>query len=643
MAKKDAAEKPRLSLQAQKSLVSYVKSVLVAHKQAQEIFNKMEEIDKAYARYQLKGEGGDTAAANVFAEDNVVAPIVVSQVDSMVAYLAEVFLSGYPLFPVVSTPAKRKWAEQLETLLDDHAILGGYARQLLLFLRDCVKYNYGAIEADWDSIEQFEVMQDYLAVETRIDRTPKGMTKVKRLDPYNVIRDDTVAPGDVAELGDFAGYVDMLSYTKLKRETIKYSKQKEAYNINEALASTSPGPSMNYRIHPEISDYVSAKRPLDRVDWAGWFDGPGKRSKRPQGMATYERVTLYARIIPSEHGIISPQPNTPQIWKLVVINGEVLIHAKRIISAYDRLPILFGQPMEDGLGYQTQSIAESEIPIQKAATTLFNMRFSAARRAVSDRALYDPTMINPADINSPVPAPKIPVRVNQIVKGVGLESAYKQIPFDLRGTETAFQDASVLVDFSKQLSGLNNPQQGQFQKGNKSVQEWNDTMGGSTGRLRLPALCLEHQVFVWLKNILVLNIYQYGEDSIVVSQKSGEALEVNINELRQQVMSFRVADGYTPKAKLASTDMITTGLQMIANSPILQQFYGAALPSMFAHMMALGGVKGLDEYSPEKQEQAPAAVAPLGGSPAAAPTTQAVAPGQGPAMVPGQPSINPVA
>ena len=61
--------------------------------------------------------------------------------------------------------------------------------------------------------------------------------------------------------------------------------------------------------------------------------------------------------------------NTPQVFKFLIINGSVVICAKRVISAYDLLPILFGQPFEDGLGYQTKSIAEGSIPIQEAANT----------------------------------------------------------------------------------------------------------------------------------------------------------------------------------------------------------------------------------------------------------------------------------
>lgn len=164
-----------------------------------------------------------------------------------------------------------------------------------------------------------------------------------------------------------------------------------------------------------------------------------------------------------------------------------------------------------------------------------------------------------------------------------------------------------IVSFGKELSGLNNPMQGQFQKGNKSVQEWRDTMGGADSRLRLPALAMEFQFFIFLKEILKFNIYQYGEDSVVISQRTGEEMQVQIQQLRQKVLAFQVADGYTPKSKLASTEGLVQVMTMISQSPILQQTYGAMLPNIVAHLAQLMGVKGLSEYAP----QANAPQAPL--------------------------------
>jgi len=48
------------------------------------------------------------------------------------------------MFPVVSSPEDKEYARTAEALIDDHATLGGYARQLLLFFRDGIKLHFSA-------------------------------------------------------------------------------------------------------------------------------------------------------------------------------------------------------------------------------------------------------------------------------------------------------------------------------------------------------------------------------------------------------------------------------------------------------------------------------------------------------------------
>lgn len=603
------------STESQSRLLEHSKRVLTEHRKYTDYHNKMEAIDIAYARYIsnidpetgiARGEGIDAATQPVGVVNlpSTTPPVVVSQVDSMVAYLADVFLSGYPLFPVVSSPSNKKYAEQLETLIDDHATLGGYARQLLMFFKDGVKYNVSAIEVSWDAIEQYSSVDLLLDPgKTNLQKDNKSFNRIKRLDPYNVIWDKTVAPGDVSLEGDYAGYVEIKSRTKAKRFLNKLGNDGKAFNVREALLSTSTDDTA-YRIHPQVSNYITARKPTTGMNWAMYLTGEDFREKS-SGLDgdNFEILHLYTRIIPADFNLTVPMPNTPQVWKLIIVNQKIIVHAERIISAYDLLPILFGQPLEDGLGYQTQSIAEANIPFQEAAKTLFNIRFNSARRAVSDRALYDPDLINKNDINAPVPAAKIPVKSNRLDKKT-IADAYHQIPFDARGTEAAMQDGMMIVNFGKELSGLNSPMQGQFQKGNKSVQEWNDTMGGADARLRMPALTLEFQVFMPMKEILKLNIFQYGEDAELVSQKDGKVQKINVAELRSKVLAFRIADGYTPKSKLASTDSVLTLSQMLMQSEPLQAAYGPMLPNIFAHLAQLLGVRGLEEYSPQASQNA---------------------------------------
>jgi len=606
------------SAKTQQAILDYSARVLSEHASFASYLNKMDAIDIAYARYKASTKTDLSGIPVVPGVDSVVPagvmnvsasspPVVISQVDSMVAYLAEVFLSGSPLFPVVSNPSTVRQAEQLEVLIDDHATLGGYARQLLLFLRDGVKYNFSAIECDWTSIDQYSPADELLNPgTTRTSKKANFFSKIERWDPYNTVWDFNVTPGDVSAKGDYAGHLEILTRTKLKRKLQRLSDNKEGFNVKEATA-TNPYATAEqlgyYRMHPQVSDYVSSRKPISGMNWDTYLTGRATENTADLSTATnnYEVFTLYARIVPADFGMSVPSPRTVQIWKFVIVNSTVVVQAKRIISAYDLLPVLFGQPLEDGLGYQTQSIAEASIPFQQSATTLFDIYLNAARRAVADRALYNPLLISPSDANSPVPSAKIPVKVKSLDGQFNLKEAYHQIPFDSHGMDNALQAGMQMVGFGKEMSGLNAPQQGQFQRGNKSVKEWVDTMGGSEGRLRLPALSLEYQVFYPLRELLKLNILQYGDDAILVSQRTGKEVRVDIAELRRTVLSFRLADGYSPKSKLASTDAIAQGIQMLSQSPILQQAYGTSLPAMFAHLMQLMGVKGLEEYSPLPQ------------------------------------------
>ena len=611
---------PHVAKNVQDALIEYAQYILTQHKESEEYINKMEAVDKAYALYKenidsitgvIHGEGIDaaTAPAGVFNSPSTTPPVIVAQVDSMVGYLSEVFLSGTPLFPIVSSPSNREDAATLEAVFDDHSKLGGYPRQLLMLIRDSIKYNLGAVELDWTAIPQYDVMDELIAPgKNKIKRNAAHFTKLTRMDLYNTIWDRNTNPGDISAEGDYAGHISILSRQKLKRLLNSLSDEKEGMNANEALASYITSDAPNYRLHPQISNFISARKPIS-TNWEAFLQG-GIQSNNDDGrkhiIGNYELLKIYARLCPSDIGIPGPARNTPQIYQFQIINGSILISVKRIVSAFDYLPILFCQPFEDGLGYQTKSTAESSLPIQEAAGTLFNISFNAARRAVSDRALYDPNAISQKDINAPVPAPKIPVKLNQLL-GRPISDAYHQIPFDPRGTEGAMQSGMQIVSFGRELSGLNNPMQGQFQKGNKSVQEWRDTMGGADSRLRLPALAMENQLFGPLKEILKFNIFQYGEDSVVISQRTGEEMAVKIQELRQKVLTFQVADGYTPKSKLASTEAIIQIMTMISQSPILQQTYGTMLPSIVAHLAQLMGVKGMSEYAP----QANAPQAPL--------------------------------
>lgn len=592
----------------------YLQNVLEYHRKGQAEFrNKLEAIDVAYARYKVAEQenGTDTVATQTRAginADDIEVPVVIGQVDSFVGYLADVYLSGYPMFPVVSAPDDRKEAEMLESIIDNHATLAAYPRHMLMSFRDGIKYNFMPIEHCWEPLYEYSLIADMLkpTQSAQLKQNTQYVTKINRLDPYNTVFDRRVPPAKVCYDGEFAGYIDIMPRIPLKRFINAWSKSGRLYNIgaiNDITGNMSPQ-DFYFTDLPTINSMLSTKnaRPGD-FDWTNYLNAtPQGKVKKTLQSGTYERFVCYARIIPSEFMMSDvPQPNSPQIWKFVMINHTKLLYAEKIYTTYDALPILIGQPLEDGFELQTQSIGESQITMQEAMSTLFNIRFNAARRAVSDRALYDPTLINEADVNTTLPAPKIPVRLSGLNEK-GFDQAYHQIPYDARGTDTVLQDLRMVSEFSDKLSGLNQPQQGRFQKGNKSVREWEDTMAFSDNRARLPALTVEFQVMLPIKYQIKLNIYQHGVQGNFQNFKTGDVYNIDANTLetmKQKVLSLSIADGFTPKSKVASTDFLAKLLETVAQVPLLQSTWGQALPGMFAHLAQLGGVRGLEQYLPK--------------------------------------------
>ena len=633
--KQEAKNPLRISAKSIELLEQHVKNILDLHKRFSDMRNKLEAIDLAYFRFQTEDDknAGKTQAG--VALDNIKVPILISQVDGFVGHMAEVYLSGYPMFPIVSSPADMKEAEMLESIIDTHAIQGQYAREFLLSFRDGIKYNFMPIECSWEPIEQYQIVTDYLKPreQAQMKQSFPSFTRIKRRSPYNTIWDPRYNPAEVAYCGEWAGYIELEGRIPMKRFINSKSQSGNLYNLSKVQSMTFPNTdSMFYTEEPEVNELVSANQKRNagnNVNWMNYLTGnkfTDGRTPKTLFAGLYEKTTLYLRIIPSEFNIEDvPAKNSPQIWKIVMLNGQTIIYVERVYTAYDILPMMIGMPLEDGFGIQTKSIGEAQIPIQNAISTMFDIRFNAARRAVSDRAIYNDQMISSDDINAPIPAPKIPVRLSGLNDRT-LSDAYMQIPFDARGTEGVMQDAGMLLEFADKLSGQNKPSRGEFQKGNKSVVEWQDTMSGADERRRLPVMTVEYQIMTPIKESIKLNIFQKGVNGPFQSQKTGTVYSVTpemLDKLRQKVLSFRVADGYTPKSKLASTDMLGNLIQAISQSELLAASWGQGLPAMFAHLGQLGGVRGLEQYLPQPQG-APSGQPNAGGAtkpPASAPVT----------------------
>lgn len=611
MASKETGKSPAVTIskKSQEKLLDYVKYLLLYQQGRSEFRNKMDCIDQAYARYEqakIKGDqkGMDTAGKVEcgIGLKPVVNPIVISNVQSMVSYWSETYLSGYPIFPVVSDPSQKESAEALEGILQDHMTLTAGDAELQLSFNDAAKYNLACIENDWAPIPTYNPSADLadFSIDPKIKVDIKYVNKLERWDLRNTFFDPIPPPSKVSEDGEFIGNTKPYNRVMLKRLLNVLTNESQLVHtevVKEALTSTP-----NYEVYeapPNISEYLTPKKGTTNWDdWAGYTPdfNDGGRSVPGNEQNTYFVTKVYARIIPSDFQIAVPFRGHPQIWKLIVVNGSVLISAQKLNTAQDKFPALLFPAIEDGMELQTQGYAEMTMPIQDATTRLFNARFQSAKRAIADRALYNADMIRPSDINSPNPSAKIAVRTNALLENP-FGSAYQQIPFDMRGTEGLLQDAVLINSWQDQLTGINSAGRGQFQKGNKTLGEFQTVMGNSDNKARLSALVIDRRCLSPIKEQQKLNLYMFGQDTTIIAPRTGKLMEVSINELIAVSMQFEVADGYTPKSKMANTEMLMGIMNLIGTSPVLQQVYGTQLPAMLAHLAQLGGIRGFDRYA----------------------------------------------
>lgn len=595
-----------ISGEAQEAVSLYLSNAISLYSTSYNIRNQMQTRDLAYYRSNdftqtqalAKGanQGGDPSKIQ-----NVVVPVVMPQVETRLASLQETFLTGFPIFATVAGPNDQEAMKQMDAIIEDNSIVGGWANNILQTMRDGLKYDLGAIEVVWENKKIFNITtpQATNLAEGRPVESYYAGNFLKRLDPYNLLLDTRVSPDENHVKGEFAAYTDVISRIQLKKEMEDLN---PLGSMNFKLAFESPGPGTNLNTDINAPYYIpqvnpDALLPVDsrkEFNWLSWANLEG-RDKAAGGINygnSYERTVLYARILPSDFQMKVPNRNTVQIWKFIIINRKVVIFAERQTNAHNFLPIVVCKPSNDGMAWQSRSFAENAMPFQSIATSLVISGLESQRRKVYDRLLYDPSKVNKKDIDNISAVSRIPVKNSQY--GKGLSDSVYQIPYRDEGVAEVMNLSQQIIQMGDVVNGQNRVQQGQFQKGNKTRREFDVTMSGASNRERLMALGLEHTFFMPIKTIIKSNILQYQPPTTLVSSQTGASTAIDPQVLRAATLKFKMADGFMPADKLVNTDTMNTLFNAAAAIPQIAVDYD--LMGMLTYSMQLQGAGWMSDF-----------------------------------------------
>ena len=267
-------------------------------------------------------------------------PVALVQHETGLAYFAGTFLNTHPIFPATAGRQHEDVAEMLTALSRRDERRFQWVANLLDIFDDSLRYNLCAAEVQWTTKRAVSVSTAQ-ASGSRGEGQANAITyegnQIQRLDPYNLILDESVKPYEVHEKGTFAGYCERKNYIQMKymmaelpNEFIIKQNVKKAFNSK---------PTDAYYYVPLIRRDLQS---VDPDDWRGFW-GQNPTMDLGESVGRYEVVKLYKRIIPREYGLTKlPRSGTPQLFKLVFVNS-VLLFCEPLTTGHEYLPIVVGQ------------------------------------------------------------------------------------------------------------------------------------------------------------------------------------------------------------------------------------------------------------------------------------------------------------
>ena len=567
-----------ISVQTQEKLIRYIEEPIKEYSNFSQLRARWLWQDRQYCREldwtarhleaRRKNLAGDPQAMQ-----NIIVPVNEPLVESALSYLTELYLSGYPIFPVVTPPELEQVGTKIESLVGESAIQFQYALHLQRALRDGLKHNILCVDTEWQrrvAGATYPASMDSAKPGEKVMWEGQAVTHVSL---YNAYFDTRVMPCEVAARGDFAGYCQLFSYVQLKQlfadlEASNTMNATDAFKTTKASINTDTGEFTNFfvpRLNPEMN--ISPNVQANWLQWVGLENGSERNYAD-----TYEVMKLYVRLIPADFGIPSQgSRNHPQIWKFYIVNKKVVIYAKQVQSADDSFPLVVGQVIDDGHGWQTKSFLDGAATYQSIASSLYNSGLVSQRRKVYDRLFYDPSRINKKDINNVDPVARIAVKTEAY--GTDLSNAVWAQPYRDDGVAQIFATGREIIDMADVSTGSNRVQRGQFQRGNKTRYEFQETMGNSNARPRLMATVLESSFFQPLKYKIKIGVVDHQKVLKFLDRNTGQEMEITPSELRTTLWQFKLGDGMLPVDKMVNMEALQLAIQLSAAQPAMAMEY----------------------------------------------------------------------
>lgn len=481
----------------------------------------------------------------------------------------------------------------VEAIMNYQMTAGKNIVPLYIWLLDCVKYGRGIVWADWEERYSYFTEEQVVQKQDPSDGTVYSETREipVRLLQYMGNRLFTTRPQDFRpdprvpigylQDGEFVGR----EFDLYMNDLVRGGKEGLYYNVAEAkrrFKTAGRG--------PEIGDRSTRIDPV--ID-----DNPPVIGK-PTGKVKAQEI--YVNLIPRDWRL--KNFGMPQKWVFTVVDKAVIIESRPLGMYHDQFPCFSLEPEFDGYSLHSRSPQEVIRPLEDTLTWLFNSHFYNVRRALNDQIVFDPSMVEPDDVLSPLPGGGI--RLKPAAYGTSVGDHITQLGVtDITRQNVA--DSAFVLNILQRVDGVNDAVMGLIsQSGRKTATEVRQGSQFAVNRLKTKAEFMSAQGFGPLAECMLQQTQQYYDQELKFRIAGNLATNQDpfVDVTREAIAGgydFVSIDGSIPLDRFALANLWRQIFADAARIPGMGQQLD--FMAIFNHFAKLSGATDIDQFRIQMQ------------------------------------------
>jgi hypothetical protein len=555
----------------------------------------------------------------------IVVPYGYAVIQSILAFLMQVFMQRKPIIPVEGEgPMDAKAAMLMEVMLDRQANHMDPTLALVYYqwFLDTLRYGVGVVKNLWSVREwpqvtrvvnpivdpmtgQVASMGDQL--EQR-DVTVYEGNEAVNVSPFDFLPDPN-QPLNLFQQGEFCCHRIRRSWTQVR--------QRQAQGLYVGLDYIPRQPSSGsvlstvFGTGRGISDAARIVD-MDEVDFQ-YIDA--------QGEPYVELVECYGYVDPEELGLLPEQkgkgPNTPnypsrktdgtpQLWLFTMANGTRIIRAEPAMLPANRFPFEIIEVNYDVHSPANFGMIETFRGLQYILSWLFNSRMLNVEKTLNNEYVVDPSLIEEIDLLDPNPGRLIRLKEQAYMSG-GVNAAISQLRID-DVTATHMTDSKGVMDLIQQITAANQLIMGMPNPGRRAATEVQGQMSMASGRMKMITELVASQGLRPHAGQMAMNTQVLASDQMLRLKPPYDRLlgapmiPVHAGMLQGE-FSFPFTEAGMPTDRLFEVntwkELIMPFLQGPAGAMLMQQpWFGQMFMSMWGRMLHGMNIKDLQTFGP---------------------------------------------